>query len=174
MKYMGKIFSLLVFVSVITTSVSYGEDGRHREAGKGHSGVESLSPELRKLLSKEMQELEKGMMSIVPAFASGDWGEIEDIGQKMERSYILMQNISDAQIEELHSSLPGSFVRLDQQFHYYAGMLSHAAKNKKSELVGFYFSKLSESCVSCHSRYATHKFPGFIEPGKVDKHLHLH
>ena len=172
MKFTGKIMSLLAFVSVFTTSVSYGEEGQHREISKGISGVESLSPELRKLLSKEMQEIEKGMMTILPAYASGNWSAIEDIGTKMERSYILKQSITDAQIEELHSTLPSAFIKLDEQFHYFAGMLSHAAKNRKSELVGFYFSKLSESCVSCHSQYATHKFRGFVESGNVEKHSH--
>jgi hypothetical protein len=173
MKFTGKIIILMAVVLATITSVSYGEEEHHHgEISKVLSGVETLSPELRKLLSKEMQELEKGMMSIVPAYASGNWGEIEDIGEKMEHSYILKQSISDAQIEELHRLLPGSFIKLDQQFHYFAGMLSQAAKNKKSELVGFYYSKLTESCVSCHSQYATHRFKGFIEPGKVDKYAH--
>ena len=170
-KFTGKII-LLAFVCAFTTSVIYGEEGQHREISKGSTVIESLSPELRKLLSKEMQEIEKGMMTILPAYASGNWSAIEAIGTKMERSYILMQSITDAQKEELHNSLPSAFIKLDQQFHYYAGMLSHAAKNKKSELIVFYFSRLSESCVSCHSQYATHKFRGFVELGNVEKHSH--
>lgn len=172
MKFTGKTIVLFAIMFAITTSVSYGEDKHHHEISKDLSSVESLSPELRKLLTREMQELQKGMMSLVPAYASGNWSEIEDIGTKIERSYILKQSITDAQKTELHNSLPGSFIKLDQQFHYFAGMLSHAAKNKKPELVGFYISKLSESCVSCHSQYATHKFRGFIEPRKGDKRSH--
>ena len=41
------------------------------------------------------------MVSIVPAYASSNWGEIEDIGKKMEHSYILKKSISDAQIEDI-------------------------------------------------------------------------
>ena len=52
----------------------------------------------------------------------------------------------------------------NEQFHYYAGMLAHVAENNKAELIGFYISKMSETCVACHSLYATRKFPSF----KVD------
>ena len=170
MKYTGKIIAPLVFLVLVAATESYGEDKHHHETQQVLSGVESLSPELRALLATEMQEIQKGMMSLVPAYASGNWAEIEEIGTKIERSYILKQNITDAQMTELHNSLPGSFIELDQQFHYFAGMLSHAANKKKPELVGFYISKLNESCVSCHARYATHKFNGFIEQGKAEKH----
>ncbi|KAF3977135.1 MAG: hypothetical protein HFP77_09055 [Methylococcales symbiont of Iophon sp. n. MRB-2018] len=36
------------------------------------------------------------------------------------------------------------FLRVD----YLAGMLAYAAKNKKPELVNFYFSEMNESCIS--------------------------
>ena len=170
MTYTGKIIAPLVFLVSVAATESYGEDKHHHETHQVLSGVESLSPELRALLATEMQEIQKGMISLVPAYASGNWTEIEEIGTKIQRSYILKQNITDAQITELHNSLPGSFIELDQQFHYFAGMLSHAANKKKPELVGFYISKLSESCVNCHARYATHKFNGFIEQGKAENH----
>jgi len=131
------------------------------ETTQEKSGIEALSPELRDLLKKEMSALQEGMMSIIPAYISGNWQEIETISLKMKNSYILKQNITKKQIQELHSSLPNEFIKKDKEFHYLAGMLNHAAENKKSELIGFYYSKLSESCVSCHSQYATHRFPSF-------------
>jgi len=50
-------------------------------------------------------------------------------------------------MHEIHSILPGAFIELDQQIHYLSGMLGHAAEMEKAELVGFYFSKMSEICV---------------------------
>jgi len=119
-----------------------------------------------------MLAFQNGMMSITPAYAAGNWSEIESIAHKMKNSYILKQQLSDEQVRALHTSLSESFIKQDQQFHYFAGMLEHAAKNKKTELVGFYFSKLSESCVSCHTQHATHKFPAFASKQKVHKHEH--
>lgn len=136
------------------------------------SAVETLSPELRELLRQEMLALQAGMMSIIPAYVSGDWREIEHIAHKMKKSYILKQSLSDEQITELHDSLPEEFIKQDKEFHYLSGMLNHAAKNKKPELVGFYFSKLSESCVGCHRQFAIHKFPAFSTDSIVEKHQH--
>jgi len=154
------------------SSPSYGEDRPGQETREDHSGVEALSSELRELLKKEMLALEKGMMSVIPAYVSGDWSEIAGIAHKMKSSYILKQSLTDAQANELHTLLPESFIKLDHQFHYLSGMLEHAAKNEKAELVGFYFSKLSETCVSCHTQYATHKFPAFSLEKETGKHTH--
>ena len=172
MKSMVKWVSAITIILVTSISASYAEDQHDHERKIHISGIESLSPELRELLSKEMQALQKGMMSVIPAYAAGNWREIENIGSKMEGSYILKQSITDEQVKELHSLLPEPFIKLDQQFHYYSGMLSHAAKKEKSELVGFYFSKLNESCVDCHAQYATHRFPAFITKTDNDKHSH--
>ncbi|MEH6468214.1 MAG: hypothetical protein V7725_01220 [Porticoccus sp.] len=153
-------------------SLSYGENMHIQESKKVSSGVETLTPELRELLRKEMVALQTGMMAIIPAYVSGNWSEIEHIAHKMEKSYILKQSLTGEQLKELHESLPEAFIKQDQQFHYLSGMLNHAAKNKKLELVGFYFSKLSESCVGCHSQFAVHKFPAFAPKAIIEQHEH--
>ena len=172
MKYTCKLISLVALLFAMPVAITHAENEHPHEPGISAPGVESLSPELRNLLLKEMRELQKGLMSIIPAYTSGNWREIEDIGLQMEHSYILKQNITKEQINEFHSSLPGQFIELDQRFHYFAGMLSHAAKIRKQELVGFYLSKLSETCVACHSKYATHRFKGFAEPMEASGHPH--
>ena len=136
------------------------------------SPIESLTPALRKLLSKEMLAIQQGMISITPAYAAGHWDEIERIANNIKNSYILKQSLTRQQQHELHTSLPEDFIRQDQHFHYLSGMLAHAASMKKAELVGFYFSKMSESCVSCHSQYANHRFPAFIIGKPVSEHDH--
>jgi len=161
-----------LFSFALSTSFTYAEEKHEHEMQKEATGVESLSPKLRELLSKEMVALQSGMMAVIPAYVSGHWNEIEAIGHKMKNSYILKQNLSEEQVHELHSSLPEGFIKLDQQFHYLAGMLSHAAEMKKPELIGFYFSELNESCVSCHTQYATHKFPELAPKKAGDEHSH--
>ena len=110
-------------------------------------------------------------MSIIPAYISGNWGEIESTAKKMNSSYIFRQNLTESQVKELHTALPHSFIEKDQRFHYLAGMLEHAAKNKKAELINFYFSEMNESCVSCHAEFATHKFPALMVK-KKGEHTH--
>ncbi|MFT4837061.1 MAG: hypothetical protein ACI9IJ_001988 [Psychromonas sp.] len=50
-------------------------------------------------------------------------------------------------------------------------MLGHATTNKKSELTNVYFSEMSEICVSCHTAFATHKFPT-LAPIEKGEHGH--
>lgn len=154
------------------TSTAHAED-RHQPAILDNLfTVETLSPALRELLKQEMQALQKGLQAVIPAYVSADWAEIEHIALKMKNSYIMKQQLSDEQRKELRKSLPHSFKKLDKHFHYLAGMLNHAAKNKKIELVGFYFSQLGNSCVGCHAQFATHRFPAFAEAGEPAEHRH--
>ena len=161
----------LVFMAALIPVLCHGEENGNPQFEGEHSPIAALSPELRDLFSKEMVELQNGMMAIIPLYISGSWGEIASIARKMESSYVLKQNLSKSQVHELHSKLPGSFIELDQQFHYLAGMLEHAAKMEKIELVGFYTSKMSETCVNCHTKYAIHRFPAFA-PKSQDEHSH--
>jgi len=133
-------------------------------------GVENLSPELRDLLSREMVAIQNGMMSIVAAYASGNSEETASIAEEIKSSYILKQEMTPQQRHELHQKLPRSFIHLDHQFHNYAGLLEEAARNNNDELIGFYFSKLVDSCSGCHSQHARHKFPAFVEENEEHTH----
>ena len=165
--------------AILIPLTGFGADEHNHSAHKKKShegtsvkeGVEGLSHDLRDLLSKEMQALQKGMMSIIPAYISGNWAEIETTAGKMKSSYILKQSLSKEQMTELHSKLPHAFIKKDQRFHYLAGMLAHAAKNRKPELINFYFSEMNESCVGCHTQFATHKFPALVVKEKSE-HSH--
>jgi hypothetical protein len=160
-------FSVLLLGLIISAPGNAEEI--HKENTKG---VEALSAGLRDLLNEEMRELEKGMMSIIPAYISGDWAHIGDTAGKMQRSYILKQSLDKSQVRELQTLLPVDFITRDKRFHYLAGMLEHAAKSKKPELINFYFSEMNESCTDCHARYATHKFPalGMVEDQRGHEH----
>jgi hypothetical protein len=163
--------ALLFFLIALIPAWGYGNENNVNVSGEEHVAIAGLSPELRDLFSKEMVELQNGMMKMVPLYVSGQWAEIAAIAGKMESSYVLTKNLSELQLHELHEKLPSAFVRLDQQFHYLAGMLKHAAKMEKVELVGFYTSKMAEACVGCHSEYATHKFPA-LAPKRRANHSH--
>ena len=163
----------IVLLAILIPSMSYGGDKHNRQRGSENAvGVEALSNGLRDLLAQEMQALQNGMMSIIPAYISGNWGAIETTSGKMKSSYILKQSLTESQVKELHSVLPHAFIEKDQRFHYLAGMLEHVAKSKKAELINFYFSEMIESCVRCHTIFATNKFPALSATEKKDEHTH--
>ena len=166
-----KHFTIFLFMVLVVPLNSYGESSERHAVHIKTAGVESLSIDLRDLLSEEMRALEQGMKSIIPAYISGNWGEISAIAGKMKNSYILKQSLTQSQMEELHTSLPHDFVVRDKHFHYLAGMLEHVAQKRKPELVNFYFSEMNEACLACHKTYAGHKFPAFSEE-KVIEHSH--
>ena len=150
-----------LFIYVVFAANAYSE-----------SGVESLSPELRALLKQEMVAIEQGMKGIIPAYVAGDYPEVAKIAGQIKNSYILKQKISKEQKQELHHKLPENFINQDKEFHQYAGRLQHVSQEKRAELVGFYYSKLLESCVNCHSAYAGHRFPGLSSPEQEPGNRH--
>ena len=161
---MSRLYTVLVAV-IAFAGAPLAQADDHIE-----KGVESLSPELRGLLSKEMVAIQNGMMSLISAYASGNFGEIATVAGQIKNSYILKQAMSRQQRHELHQKLPNSFIHLDKQFHSYAGLLEEAARKNNGELVGFYFSKLVDSCSGCHSQHAKHKFPAFEKPDEESAH----
>jgi hypothetical protein len=166
-----KPFMRIALLAILLPTAIYGAEKPQSEEHANASAVEMLSDGLRELLAQEMQQLQSGMMSIIPAYAAGNWSEIETTAGKMKSSYILEQSLTESQIEELNSILPHEFIEKDERFHYLAGMLEHAAQSKKPELINFYFSEMNESCASCHTAFATHKFPA-LTPSTESGHTH--
>jgi len=120
-----------------------------------------ISDDLKKALQKEMKAVQDGMIKLVPAIASGDWATVSRTADNIKKTYIMKQKLTKAQLKELRRALPAGFKRLDHRFHKTAGRLARAAERKDAELAVFYFYKLNESCVTCHSTYAKQKFPAF-------------
>ena len=166
-----KVLLAGVAMSLFLAVAGHAEKPRkHADQGVAAGGY--LSPQLTELLVEEMQLIEKGMMSLVPAIAAGSWQEVAVIGDRIHDSYIMKQKLSPAQLEELHHSLPEAFQEMDQGFHRAAGMLAHAARVRNADVVNFYFYKLVEACVSCHTKFATHRFPGLLVNHENEAHKH--
>ncbi len=116
-------------------------------------------PRLRGLLQQEMQALQEALLTMSRALPQGDWNTLASTAGKVHDSFIFQQQLTAEDRKTLHQALPENFVRLDKGFHLRAKRLQQAAKNHDAELSLFYFSRMTESCVTCHSRYATHRFP---------------
>ncbi|MFA7554272.1 MAG: hypothetical protein WCY88_08480 [Spongiibacteraceae bacterium] len=142
---------LVFFLFQVGASRSYAE-----------TAVETLSPELRSLLQQEMSAIENGMKDIISAYVSGDLKTIAEIANQLESSFILKQKLTAQQRSELHDKLPKQFIDKDKQSHRIARSLERFSIDGNVELVGVYYAKLLESCVSCHSEFAAHRFPSLI------------
>ncbi len=146
--------SILALCSIFSVN-SQAESKTH---DKRPTAIE-LPSEIKSLLRQEMQQLQQGMQALLPAIVSGDNNKITAIAQKMQHSYIMKQKLTPKQMHVLHKNLPPAFIQLDQKFHGFASMLAHVAEENKSELISFYFYKLTETCVECHRKYAQKRFP---------------
>jgi cytochrome c556 len=172
-KLLTKVSSCVLGALLFASSIQAQSDHHaHHEQPKKQGVSLELSEPVRNLLRQEMQQVRVAMQSLVSALATADWKNIEKLGKGIEKSFILKQKISKEQMHELHSALPAEFKRLDKKFHYYAGMLAHVAKEKDAELTQFYFSKMTESCMSCHSQFATKRFPGYLDKNKHESKGH--
>ncbi|MCB1684412.1 MAG: cytochrome c [Pseudomonadales bacterium] len=120
-----------------------------------------LSPELALLLRAEMSELAGGLQSVTYSITTADWAAVEATSHRMHESYIMNASLTRLQTEELEQKLPERFKLLDAAFHARAEKLGQAAAAGDGELVTYHYSRLVENCVSCHSAYATNRFPGF-------------
>lgn len=159
----------LITLIMLTSCAHAQEDQGHSIPYQAESSLH-LSSALKQLLVQEMQAVQQGMMDLVPAIASGDWHGISVIGKQIQDSYIIKQNLTETQARELQQAVSPAFLRLDQSFHSYAGMLAHAAEMKNAEVVNFYFYKLNDACVQCHSQFASKRFPGLFKPQESSEH----
>jgi hypothetical protein len=130
-----------------------------------------LSPQLTELLRDEMRALLVGIQSIATGIATADWASVADKSGQIRASYILEQKLTPAQREELDTSLPEHFMRLDSNFHLEAKKLEAAAAAHDSQLASFHFYRLIETCTTCHAVYAVSRFPGF-RPSQQGIHHH--
>ena len=130
----------------------------------------NMSPDLQQLFQAEMRELLLGAQRIAGALPIANWDGIADSAMAMRNSYVLEQTLTTTQRHDLEQ-LPEQFKAFDEAFHLRAEKLAHAAKATDAEAVSFHFSRLLDTCVACHSTYATSTFPNFRAEGGVE-HRH--
>jgi len=130
------------------------------------------APHLQKLLREEMQALQEAMRTLASALPQGDFATVARTAQAMHDSFIFEQKLTEKDKHILHEQLPEGFVQLDQAFHQRAAQLHDAAAAHDGELGVYYLSRMLESCVQCHQRYATHRFPGLKAEQAPAQHHH--
>lgn len=162
------IFLLGLTLLATSLTLTAPETDQHKDPAR------ALSAELQQLLVKEMQLIDDGVGQLQSAISSGDWHSVEAIASKIQHSFILKQQLTDPQRHELHSILPGEFVRMDIQFHETAGKLAAVSHERDVELATFYYSRLIDGCVNCHASFAPQRFPGLAVITAPESHQDKH
>jgi hypothetical protein len=122
-----------------------------------------LTPKLKELIQEEMVQMINSADEITTAIVIGDHDTIAEEATKIVNGFILKRSLTDKDKKDLKKAVPPAFLKLDATFHQTAAKLLQAAQKKDSELEGFYLAKMLGNCVTCHSTYASDKFPGFVE-----------
>lgn len=120
-----------------------------------------LTPELRELLRREMQQVLEASQDILAAQATGDYDTVATLAQQIADSFILERELTEGQRKTLESALPPGFVALDKDFHETATQLAAAARAHDKDRVRALFGWLVRACGECHGRFAADRFPGF-------------
>ena len=117
-----------------------------------------LNPKLRGLLQKEMIGIEAAMKDIYSAIIRGNHGLVNEKGQAIHDSFILAQELTDEDRQALKAAVPRAFLKLDQKFHKQAEKLAEAGKEKNTGKQKQLFDRMTDACVSCHSRFVNERF----------------
>ena len=135
-------------------------------SGPAYSSDVKLSPAVLELLRAEMREVSAGVQAMAFSIASADWRTLQDTSARIRASYIMEKKLTPAQARELETGLPQRFMVLDAEFHDRAGKLGAAAAAHDAKLVVAQYSRMLESCTTCHAAFASSRFPNF-SPGIV-------
>jgi hypothetical protein len=130
-------------------------------AGKPEPVAPPLTPRLQKLFTQEMAAVLRASQRIVAALAAGDHAAVAKNAREIHDSFILDKNLTAQDRRDLDAAVPPAFLDLDRTFHRMAARLAEAARDQDLDLQTHYFGRMLETCQTCHSRYATDKFPGF-------------
>lgn len=118
-----------------------------------------LTPKLQKLFAEEMTAILQASQQIVAALVTGDHDAVAKNAQAIHDSFILDRNLTAQDRKDLETAVPPAFLELDNAFHQTAAKLAEAARRRDPDLQQYFFSRMLETCQTCHGKYATDRFP---------------
>lgn len=121
---------------------------------------DKLPPEVRSLLIQEMQAILQASQQIQAAIVQGDHETVAEQAQAIHDSFIMEQQMTAADEQALLEAVPEAFLKRDKALHELSAELSEAGHDQDTARQLQQFSKMTQSCVDCHSQYATSRFPG--------------
>lgn len=118
-----------------------------------------LTEKLSSLLQQEMRSIQGAMASIHSALVMGNNERVAEQAQQIHDSFILKQSLTEQDRKDLKSAVPEGFIKLDKEFHQLAAALAKAGREKNTKKQHKLFSKMTEQCLQCHSKYVSDRFP---------------
>lgn len=150
---------LALLATVLMPTVAFGAEPQSQPA------TASLSAETRAVLIEEMQAISQAMGRIHTAVVTGDHPTVAEEARNIHDSFVLQQELSDAQREEIGTELPPTFIAADRAFHVLAERLARAGENGNPALERLWFQEMTRACQACHTDYAGARFPGLVPDG---------
>lgn len=169
---MTRYFSLLLLCSAAAVFSCAAHAEVAREGVLPASSGLQLPMKIHQALVEEMAALQPAMSRLAEAIPQADWALVAETAAAMRDGFILKKALTGAELETLRNALPQRFLLMDSAFHEYADKLATAAQAHDGELVPFYFYKMIESCVACHSEYAGGRFAGYRKSPAAEQHHH--
>jgi cytochrome c556 len=124
--------------------------------------TEALAPSTRALLIQEMQALAAAMGRIHRAMVIGEYRAVATEAKAIHDSFVLAQELSESQRQEIQTTLPSAFVSADQNFHELSARLVDAATQEDARLERLWFDEMTRACLACHRTFAGKRFPGLL------------
>ncbi|HET6522560.1 MAG TPA: hypothetical protein VFG47_22460, partial [Geminicoccaceae bacterium] len=153
MRVSDRFRMVLVAGALLVGTVAHGQEAEPVPS--------QLTPRLRELLQQEMQAILSASHEILDAVVTGDHAVVADRAQRIRESFIMEQSLTEQDQADLMAAVPPDFIELDEAFHGLAASLAEAGRAADEALEARYFGQMVESCVACHSRFATDVFPSF-------------
>ncbi|MCL4685672.1 cytochrome c [Myxococcota bacterium] len=147
----GAQLALAAWITIVGAPVAGGEEPL----------APKLTPKLQDLLRQEMLSVQQASQDILLALVSGDDARVAERAQKIHDSFILQQSMTPEDRAHLMAVAPEDFVTRDRAFHGLSAELATAARAGDRPAQRERFRRMIDSCVECHERYATDRFPEF-------------
>ncbi len=160
-----------------------GHEPGPAEVTRGGANPLGLPADLQAALRREMVLLEQGMKDLQGQIARGQGEEAAATAQRIHDSFILSQELTDAQMETLVEHLPPEFLHRDRAFHAEARRLAEAAREGDFAVAAQAYGSMTTQCVGCHAAHAAARFPALegesipppeLPDGAGDEHAHGH
>ncbi|HLR18127.1 MAG TPA: cytochrome c [Alcanivoracaceae bacterium] len=121
---------------------------------------EQLPDNVRGLLIQEMLGIQAASQKIQAAIVQGDHDVVATEAQAIHDSFIMEQEMTEEDERALLAVAPEDFLEQDEALHTLSASLAEAGRNKDTDAQLKHLHELLEGCVSCHSDYASARFPG--------------
>lgn len=132
---------------------------------QGADAAEPVGPRLpervRGLLLQEMNAVLGATHQILDALVRGQDQLVARKAQAIHDSFILKQQMSEADRQALRATVPTDFVERDRAFHELSAALARAARDGDAARQRELFGQMIDACAGCHERYAHDRFAGF-------------